>query len=167
MTNTTKRLRCPECDGGYLKEQLADLVGTRKGEPYTVRMEALVCPKCGFKTVSRENAAQFALQTADAYRKRHGLLTSMEIRDLRTKLGMTQLQFAEFLPVGIASVKRWELGEIQDPAMNRLMLLAVAEEERKRKRTRRPRLGSTKRALASLAKRVPRSTRPARAVSSN
>jgi transcriptional regulator with XRE-family HTH domain len=90
----------------------------------------------------------------------------MEIRDLRTKLGMTQRQFAAFLPVGIASVKRWELGEIQDPAMNRLMVLAVAEEERKREQTGRSRIGPPKRSLASLRKRVPKSTRPARAASS-
>lgn len=157
MTSKKARLRCPECDDAYLQEQLADLVGTRKGEPYTVRMEALVCPKCAFKTVSREHAAEFALRTANAYRERHGLLTSRGIRDLRAKLGMTQRQFADFLPVGIASVKRWEVGEIQDPAMNRLMLLAVAEEERKRKRTARPRRSPLKRSSA----------RPSRVASSN
>jgi hypothetical protein len=70
---------------------------------------------------------------------------------------MTQRQFADFLPVGIASVKRWEVGEIQDPAMNRLMLLAVAEEERKRKRTARPRRSPLKRSSA----------RPSRVASSN
>lgn len=122
-----KRIQCPECGDGYLKKQLADLTGSRKGESFTVQMDALVCPKCQFKTVSRERAAQFSLRIANAYRKTHGLLTSLEIRDRRARLKMTQKQFTDFLGVGDVSVKRWELGEIQSPAMDRLIRLAVAE----------------------------------------
>jgi putative zinc finger/helix-turn-helix YgiT family protein len=125
-----KRIQCPECGDGYLQQRIASLTGSRKGESFTVDMEALVCPKCAFKTVPRERAAQFALRTANAYRKAHGLLTSLEIKDLRGRLRMTQKQFNEFLHVGEASVKRWELGEIQSPAMDRLIRLSVAEEER-------------------------------------
>ena len=132
------RIQCPECGGGYLQEQMASLAGSRKGESFAIEMEALVCPKCGFKTVPQERAAEFALRTADAYREAHKLLTRTEIRDMRRRLGMTQVQFTKFLDVGEASVKRWELGEIQSPAMNRLMLLAVAEEERKRRHAYRP-----------------------------
>ena len=107
--------------------------GKRKDETFVIRYDALVCPKCGFKTVPRQKAADFALRIADAYRKAHGLLTGLEIKALRVKLGMTQRQFNEFLGIREGSVKRWELGEIQDPAMNRLMLLAVADEKRMEK----------------------------------
>ena len=129
-----KKLQCPECGKGYLKKEIAELVGSRKGEPFPIRMEALVCSKCHFKTVPQERAAQFALRTANAYRQVHGLLTSMEIKDLRCQLHMTQKQFANFLHVGVASVKRWELGEIQDAAMNRLIVLAVAQALGKREK---------------------------------
>jgi putative zinc finger/helix-turn-helix YgiT family protein len=131
MMKAKRRLRCPDCDNGRLESRLADLTGTRKGESFSIRMRALCCDKCDFKTIAKEHAAQFALRTANAYRKAHGLLTSMEIRDIRSRLKMSQAQFAKFLEVGVASVKRWELGEIQDAAMNRLIHLAVSEAERK------------------------------------
>jgi putative zinc finger/helix-turn-helix YgiT family protein len=131
------RVQCPECRS-YLRRQLAGLVGSRKGESFEVEMDALVCPKCGFKTVPREHAAEFALRTADAYREAHDLWTSREIKDARKRLGMTQAVFTKFLRVGDASPKRWELGEIQSPAMNHLMVLAVEAEERRRMHAYRP-----------------------------
>jgi putative zinc finger/helix-turn-helix YgiT family protein len=134
----SRRIKCPECGKGTMIEKIADLIGSRKGESFPVRMEALVCPKCNFKTVPRQSAAQFALRTANAYRQAHNLLTSMGIRDLRGGLKMTQRQFAEFLGVGVASVKRWELGEIQDVAMDRLMRLAAADRAGKRRSKYRP-----------------------------
>lgn len=38
---------------------------------------------------------------------------------------MSQRDFAAFLGVGVASVKRWEVGLIQDEAMDRLIRLAT------------------------------------------
>ena len=102
------QILCPECGRGRLEKKLADIASSRKGESFTVRMEALVCPKCTPATVPAERAGQLALRTANAYRQAHGLLTSMEIRDLRAVLRMNQKQFVNFLHVGVASVKRWE-----------------------------------------------------------
>jgi DNA-binding transcriptional regulator YiaG len=66
---------------------------------------------------------EFALRVADAYCETHGLLTSSQMKDRRRNLGMSQQQFAKYLGVGSSSVKRWELGWIQDKAMNDLILL--------------------------------------------
>jgi DNA-binding transcriptional regulator YiaG len=52
--------------------------------------------------------------SADEYRKKHGLLTSAEITQYRKRLDMSQIQFAEYLNVGEASIKRWETFFIQD-----------------------------------------------------
>jgi transcriptional regulator with XRE-family HTH domain len=75
---------------------------------------------------------EFALRLSDAYREAHNLLTSSQIKDRRVDLGMSQQQFAQYLGVGVASIKRWELGQIQDEAMNSLIILktdlAVAEQ---------------------------------------
>ena len=53
---------------------------------------------------------------ADKYRAAHGLLTSEEIRERRERMGLSQQNFADYLKRGVASVKRWEMGKIQDPA---------------------------------------------------
>lgn len=120
-------LQCPQCGKGRLKRSVADLTGSCKGESYTVSMDALVCPNCDFKTIPTERASQFALRVSNAYRTAHGLLTSIQLKDLRAKLSMTQAQFTDFLGAGAKSVTRWELGDIQSKATDRYIRLAVAE----------------------------------------
>src|ERR1700694_865170 len=98
-------LECPECDAGTLERKIVPLAGTVRGESFTVNSEALVCSKCTFKTVPKEKMGEFALRIADAYREEHRLLTSSEIKDRRANLKMTQHQFANYLGVGVASVR--------------------------------------------------------------
>jgi transcriptional regulator with XRE-family HTH domain len=57
---------------------------------------------------------EFGRLLSDKYRSAHGLLTSEEIRARRRQLGLSQQQFAQHLGVGVASVKRWEMGKIQE-----------------------------------------------------
>src|SRR5258708_2376422 len=102
-------LKCPECDRRRLIAAVTELTGSTHGESFAITSDALVCPNCGFKTVPREKMGEFALCVADAYREKHGLLTSTAIKDRRISLGMNQLQFATYLGVGSSSVKRWEL----------------------------------------------------------
>lgn len=66
---------------------------------------------------------------ADAYRRAHRLLTSEEIRSRRSSLRMTQKAFAIYLGVGEASIKRWELGAIQDESMDRYIRLKTDPDE--------------------------------------
>ena len=62
---------------------------------------------------------EYMRKVADAYRRDHGLYTSEEIKDIRGKL--TQQRFADALGVGVASVKRWELGLVQDKGNDKLI----------------------------------------------
>jgi hypothetical protein len=56
---------------------------------------------------------------ADAYRQDNELLTSDQIRSIRGSL--SQISFAQQLGVGPASVKRWELGLVQDKSNDNLI----------------------------------------------
>lgn len=94
---------------------------TVKGETFAVECDAMVCSRCGFQVLTPGQSDAYAVASADGYRRRHGLLTADEIRGYRQALGMTQQEFAEYLRVGVASVKRWEAGLIQDAAMDELM----------------------------------------------
>lgn len=67
---------------------------------------------------------------------------------------MSQQQFAEYLEVGPASVKRWELGEIQTPAMDQLVRLKTD-------------VAFAKRMIAALSDRVASERRGARASDSS
>jgi putative zinc finger/helix-turn-helix YgiT family protein len=130
-----KKNQCPECGEYGLRKTTAELIGRRKGESFPIQTAALVCSDCGFKTIPRDSMGEFALHTADAYREAHGLFTSQQIKEIRACLRMNQQEFAKFLHVGVASVKRWELGEIQDAAMNRLIVLSVDAAKREKQET--------------------------------
>jgi putative zinc finger/helix-turn-helix YgiT family protein len=121
--NTPQELDCFECGKGSLIPKLVDITGYRHGEEFTVIVNGLQCPACGLKTIDNEYSGEFTKLVSDAYREKHGLLTGAQIREARTRMGMSQEKFAQYLRVGPASVNRWENGKIQDEAMNELIVL--------------------------------------------
>lgn len=114
---------CFECGKGSLIPKIVDLTGYRHDEEFTVLAHGLQCTSCGFKTIDRNHSEEFTKLISDAYREKHGLLTGKQIREARKRLGMSQDEFARYLKVGPASVNRWENGQIQDEALNELVLL--------------------------------------------
>jgi len=113
-------VNCLRC-GSELEKKVTRMNGKYAGEPYRVSAQAMVCPHCGYAALHASQMDAFSTRLADAYRKRHGLLTSSEIRKTRSELGMSQEEFAEYLSVGVASVKRWELGKVQEKSMDDLI----------------------------------------------
>jgi len=136
-------MKCFECGKGRLQSRNAEVETNFRGEKLSIKACVEMCSKCGFQLVRPDHMGEFGRLVADEYRKRHGLLTGGEIRERREGLSMSQQQFAEYLGVGVASVKRWELGLVQDKAMNELMLLKTdprkAEENLQNLRLRRQR----------------------------
>lgn len=124
MTDQTK---CFQCDDGVLVNRTVDLIGYRNGEEFPVRVPGVACTQCDMKTIDNAQSGAFTKAVSDAYRNAHGLLTGAEILDRRQRLKMSQAQFADYLNVGIASVKRWESGQIQEASMDCLMRLKTDE----------------------------------------
>lgn len=121
--NTPNEMDCFECGKGSLVPKIVDITGYRHGEEFTVLVNGLQCTACGLKTIDNEYSGEFTRAVSDAYRQKHGLLTGVQIREARTRLGMSQDKFAQYLKVGPASVNRWENGKVQDEAMNELILV--------------------------------------------
>lgn len=57
-----------------------------------------------------------SLAVKDAYREKVGLLTSIEIRNIREKYGISQKDFSQILDWGMATVTRYENQQVQDRA---------------------------------------------------
>jgi putative zinc finger/helix-turn-helix YgiT family protein len=122
-------MKCINCKTGQLESRQAVVPAEIKGEAVSVEMEALVCPNCGYTTIHGSHMAEYMRLAADVYRVTHGRLTSSEIRNRRKKwLGMNQAEFASYLPVSPASIKRWELGQVQDEAMDELIRVKTSVE---------------------------------------
>jgi putative zinc finger/helix-turn-helix YgiT family protein len=114
---------CFKCSGEDFAVRTAVVRQDFRGEQFDVTTPVSVCQSCGWQTMGPVQTDELRKRTADTYRKKHGLLTSVEIVSRRTRLGMSQRQFADFLRVGEASVKRWETWQVQDASSNELICL--------------------------------------------
>lgn len=115
---------CLQCDNEEFVAKLDAVIQQEfKGELLDVHTPALACSKCGWLTVDLDQAEELRRRTADAYRKKHGLLTSDAIKAIRKVLGKNQCEFADFLGVGEASVKRWETWLVQEKGNDELIRL--------------------------------------------
>jgi putative zinc finger/helix-turn-helix YgiT family protein len=115
-----KTIKCPKGHGPMELKLLAKSK-TFKGVDVDYTAEVFVCPACGLEAATVEAAGRVQRTLADAYRAKVGLLTGLEIRDLRESQGFTQVQLAERMNVGIASIKRWETGMIQSKSMDQAL----------------------------------------------
>ena len=116
--------KCFECNSGTMVNSKVSLKGVRNGEEFTVSVPGLSCTSCGYQTIDNQQSGEFTKAVSDAYKRAHSLLTGAEIKERRSGwLGMSQQEFAAYLGVGVASVKRWESGQIQDQAMDQLIRL--------------------------------------------
>src|SRR5690348_14161513 len=106
---------CFSCDNEeFTLKQDAVIEQELKGELFQVETPAFACTRCGWITLDADTTDELRRRTADAYRKKHGLLISGEIRAYRQVLDMSQKDFAAFVGVGEASVKRWETWLVQE-----------------------------------------------------
>lgn len=115
---------CLRCDNEEFVTKPDEVIRQEfRNELLEIRMSALACSKCGWVTVDLDQAEELRRRTADAYRKKHGFLTSDAIKAIRNVLGQNQCEFAAFLRVGEASVKRWETWLVQEKGNDELIRL--------------------------------------------
>lgn len=123
-------MTCFEC-GTQDSLNLGDVnvTGERNGQSFHVQVPGLACSHCGFNTVDSDQSLALTKAVSDAYRTANGLLTGVQIVEYRNQLGMNQQAFADYLGTGVASVKRWEAGKVQDRAMDQLIRVKADPEE--------------------------------------
>ena len=115
---------CLRCDSEtFVAKPDAVIEQAFKGDLLQVCTSAFACVKCGWLTMDADQLDELRRRTADAYRRKHVLLTSDAIRALREVFGMNQREFAAFLNVGTASVKRWETWLVQEKSSDELIRL--------------------------------------------
>lgn len=115
---------CHEC--GTRMRKVARALGLRvNGERVTVpNVPHLRCPRCGETLLSYEEAGWFERHALETYRKRFGLLSEQEIRQLRERLGLTQAELAALLHLGSNTVSRWEAGRnVQSASLDMMLRL--------------------------------------------
>jgi putative zinc finger/helix-turn-helix YgiT family protein len=103
---------CGQCGSTRLARSIQNDAFTYGQDANAVELSVLVpvysCQECGFS---------FTTDVAERIRHeavcRHlGVLTPVEIRNIRSQIGMTRERFATLTGIGTASLARWETGEL-------------------------------------------------------
>lgn len=105
-------MRCMEC-GGVLIETVENVTTTFKGESFRVEgVPHYKCESCGSVEYDADAMEKMTAEVNELYRKRKGLLSPSEVKQVRKMLGLTQEEFQALLGVGKTTVSRWERGRI-------------------------------------------------------
>ena len=113
---------CPYCEADTAVEEIVrNETYTVRGEKIGVRARVLVCKGCGNDLFDPEREEETLRAVYNGYRRRRGLLTSDEIRQLRRSYGLSQRQLARLLGWGIVTIQRYEKGAVQDVAHDLLL----------------------------------------------
>ncbi len=131
MKKTPRRRRlavpedaCPSC-GATMRRRRSALNWSVNGEKIRVpHIAHLRCPKCGETVLALEQIEALRLGAFQVYRRKHGLLSAVEIRSIRERHGLSQGELARLLRLGANTVSRWEAGRnVQSAAMDVLLRL--------------------------------------------
>lgn len=87
-----------------------------KGEEVAFTSTYEYCSNADELLETEEMIKANSLAMKDAYRKKVGLLTSSEIKNIREKYGISQKDFSEVLDWGMATITRYENHQVQDRA---------------------------------------------------
>ena len=118
---------CPLCDKTHeVEERKRFATITLKGDMVTYEERFYFCANADeeeneFETGSMTN--ENLLNARNAYRVKHGLLTSDEIVAIRESYGLSQVDLARLLGWGEATISRYESKAIQDEAYDTMLRL--------------------------------------------
>lgn len=118
---------CDKCD----KDVVATVISQEKtlevrDKKITAISLTARCVHCKTSVFNINLERQNDLSFYEKYKSEVGLLTANEIKRIREKYELTQVEFARCLSFGDKTIARYELGSIQDNANDSLMRL-VAE----------------------------------------
>jgi putative zinc finger/helix-turn-helix YgiT family protein len=94
---------------------------TFKGESVTFNAIYEYCVNTGEYSETEELMKANDLAQKDAYRRKVRLLTSDEIKKIRSKYGVNQKDFSEVLGWGQATIARYENHQVQDRAHDNIL----------------------------------------------
>lgn len=119
-----KKAFCMNCDeekGYRVIESVKDFAV--KDTVVKAKVFECFCNDCGYKLFVYEYEKKNQISIYDAYKEKMGLMTSVEIIQLRKKYGLSQRALANIIQCGEKNIARYENGAIQDQSINLLLKL--------------------------------------------
>ena len=94
---------------------------TVKGITFEATEYIPYCKNCGEELWINEVERINDISIYDKYREIVGLLTSKQIKEIRQKRNMSQVELATFLSIGEKDIARYENGSIQSKAIDNMI----------------------------------------------
>ena len=117
---------CPFCDEQHaiqIRKRLTQAIV--KNEPVEYEQVYYYCPIEDEEFVPGKIADENLLKARDEYRKKKGLLSSHEIKEIRKEYNLTQKEFSNLLGWGDVTIQRYETKLIQDETYDNLMRMVL------------------------------------------
>jgi len=123
------RTICPNCGNetmltSYEKDEEVIV----RGEPISFSVRILRCEECGDEFYNLGEQDDHLALAYREYRKKHSMVQPEEIRDFRSRYGLTQQELSRLLGCGGATISRYENGALQDLAHDKVLRLAMDPE---------------------------------------
>jgi HTH-type transcriptional regulator / antitoxin MqsA len=120
--------KCPICGQGSIERNVIDETFEYKGQTLVIPDYVVFsCGNCEESIVDNETLKNTEKSIRDFHRKVDGLLTSDEIKKIRTSLAFTQEAFGNLLGGGTKGFARYETGTVsQSKAMDNLLRIVDA-----------------------------------------
>ena len=116
---------CPLCDKIHeIEERKRFTTTTIKDDEVEYEERYYFCSNCNEDENEFESlkmTSENLLNARNAYRKKHHLLTSDEIVEIRARYGLSQIDLAKLLGWGEATISRYESKAIQDDAYDNML----------------------------------------------
>ena len=96
---------------------------TIRGINYDYPYLEAICIHCGEEVYPPEIGKTNMIALFDGYKKKMGLLTSQEIKEIRERYGLSQKQLSELIGCGLKTITRYENGAIQDRVFDNFIRL--------------------------------------------
>lgn len=126
--NRMEAQKCPICGAGKLKKKIGAETFEYKGKSITIpNYVTYECATCGEAIVDNASLKESGKKLKDFQREVDGLLTGVQIKTIRAKLGLTQEQLADIVGGGLKSLARYESGQVcQSKGMDNLLRILDA-----------------------------------------
>ncbi len=107
--------------GGRVKEVIKDEVQTFRKEKYVVKSHYYVCEETNEEFTTTEQDSKTFEDLYSQYRKRHGIPTPQEIKDIRLSYGLNYTQITKILGFGTNQYKQYEDGQVPSESNGKLI----------------------------------------------
>jgi HTH-type transcriptional regulator/antitoxin MqsA len=123
MNMNTKKDVCPLCEEGHLEPRhRSEKIKLSTGNHVHIDFQYSICDVCESEITTPKQAKENQSHVRDAQRAAEGLLTSLEIKQIRARLGLSQSDASLLFGGGTNAFSKYERGEvIQSKSMDRLI----------------------------------------------